>query len=53
MNKTDKQKNVWIFAGETSGDRYGAKLSESLNSLCPGMIKNIGHGRLCHAKGRS
>jgi lipid-A-disaccharide synthase len=44
MNATNRQKNIWIFAGETSGDRYGAKLTESLNSIYPGRIKISGMG---------
>jgi lipid-A-disaccharide synthase len=30
MNK--KKKNIWIFAGESSGDMYGARLAESLKT---------------------
>ena len=44
MNAINRQKNIWIFAGETSGDRYGAKLTESLNSIYPGRIKISGMG---------
>ena len=44
MNKTDRQYNIWIFAGETSGDRYGAKLAESLNNIHSGRIKISGMG---------
>ncbi len=43
MNNTKKY-NIWIFAGETSGDRYGANLAESLNSIHPGKIKVSGMG---------
>lgn len=43
MNNTKKY-NIWIFAGETSGDRYGANLAESLNSIHPDKIKVSGMG---------
>ena len=33
--KDKKNYNIWIFAGETSGDRYGAKLAESLKKTHP------------------
>ncbi|HJO95808.1 MAG TPA: lipid-A-disaccharide synthase [Victivallales bacterium] len=35
MNKENK--NIWIMAGETSGDRYGARLYEELIKLNPGL----------------
>ena len=33
MDSINKKYNLWIFAGETSGDRYGAKLAESLKNI--------------------
>ena len=44
MDNIERQYNIWIFAGETSGDRYGAKLAESLHSIHPGEIKISGMG---------
>ena len=44
MNKADKNYNLWIFAGETSGDRYGAKLAESLKNIHPGKLEISGMG---------
>ncbi len=38
MDKTNKKYNLWIFAGETSGDRYGAKLAESLERILKDRI---------------
>ena len=38
----EQKKNIWIFAGETSGDRYGAKLAESLRKIHPYDELSIG-----------
>lgn len=35
---------VWIFAGEASGDMYGARLATSLKELLPGRISISGMG---------
>lgn len=33
-----KAKLIWIVAGETSGDGYGAAVAERLRTQCPGVI---------------
>ena len=38
-----KPKTVWIIAGESSGDTYGARLTQELKSISPG-IKIAGMG---------
>jgi len=44
MNNRNGQYKIWIFAGETSGDRYGGKLAESLKSIHPGEVQISGMG---------
>ncbi|MFA6816503.1 MAG: lipid-A-disaccharide synthase [Lentisphaeria bacterium] len=36
MAKSDS-KNIWIIAGEDSGDHYGAQLAKKMHVLCPQM----------------
>ena len=33
-----KQDKIWIFAGESSGDLYGAHLARELKTLCPSLV---------------
>ena len=33
-------KKIWIFAGEASGDLYGARLGETLRTLAAEKISN-------------
>ncbi len=46
FNKPSRK--VWIFAGETSGDMYGAELARELQSLDPGLTIQ-GMGSSCMA----
>ena len=41
---SSNKKNIWIFAGESSGDMYGARLAESLKTHCKGEISISGMG---------
>ena len=40
----DNKKNIWIFAGETSGDLYGAELKKSLEKTYSGNVIVCGMG---------
>ncbi len=39
-----EKKNIWIFAGETSGDVYGAELAKSLIKIYSGNVSISGMG---------
>lgn len=42
--------NIWIIAGEASGDDYGARLAESLRARRPGVrLRGMGGGKMAAA----
>ena len=46
----DKPKTVWIFAGEASGDQYGARIARELRAIDPTMvIRGMGSHRMAAA----
>ena len=46
----EKQKNIWIFAGEESGDIYGASLAREIQALSseenPVRVAGMGGARM-------
>jgi lipid-A-disaccharide synthase len=46
----DKPKTVWIFAGEASGDQYGARIARELRAIDPAVvIRGMGSHRMAAA----